>query len=58
MQWDVLTANNDTMLLIVMILLDYFMGQGVLHEQGQSLFRFMLDVALNQYLLQITNFEA
>ena len=57
MRWEVIAADNDTLLLIIMILIDFFLKQDVLVEKGRSLFRFIVDVALNAFLLRITNFE-
>ena len=57
MRWEVVAADNDTMLLIIMILIDFFLKQDVLVEKGRSLFRFIVDVSLNAFLLRITNFE-
>ena len=52
MRWEVIAADNDTMLLIIMILIDFFLKQDVLVEKGRSLFRFIVDVALNAFLLR------
>ena len=55
--WYTFSAENESTLLVVSILLDFFLKNQVKAEKSIEVFRYMLDQALNSYSLRITDFD-
>lgn len=56
-RWEMLVNERETQLLMISMLVNFFIKQNIMVDQMHEIFRFMLDRALCNHILRVTDFD-